>query len=53
MSNIYYSAISMGRQALDPAVEVAQMFNQDDPLSSIKSISNITKKRIKEGLKIR
>ena len=45
----------MARQALDPAVEVAQMFNQDDDilclqLSPFQTL--LRKDRIKEGLKI-
>ena len=48
-------AISLGRMALDPAVEVAQLFNQDDDvlclqLSPFQTL--LRKDKIKEGLKI-
>ena len=48
-------AISLGRQALDPAVEVAQLFNQDDDVLCLQLSPFQTLLRpgtIKDGLKV-
>ena len=48
-------AVSLGRQALDPAVEVAQMFNQDDDVLCLQLSPFQTLLRqgtIKDGLKV-